>query len=373
MFQHYLLPVEAAVYAFPVLAVAIVLPAAFVSYRRRGRAGGWAALVFYTFVFYSLAAFLQTVVPLPADPAAVCSTHTYASHPNLRPFAFAGDIARNGSAAAWPTLLNVALLLPLGFYLRYLWRRSLAASAAIALGASLFFELTQLTGLWFVYPCPYRQFNVDDLLCNTAGAVAGWLIAGPLIRLLPTVDPSADRRRFAARVTFTRRALAYVTDLLGWLFAFTLIVGGLVLAGVAVGDGLLVAIGAGAGLAWFWFIPWATGGWTLGKRAMLLCVVGPEGDRPWGGTLLLRQAILLSPLWLMWFGVGLAAEGDDPSDPWYGWLIAAAVAVAWVWSPLAALLRRDGRTPYEQITGTVNTAILRDAPLAREHEVVSGR
>ena len=209
MFQHYLLPVEAALYAFPALAVVIVLPAAFVSYRRRGRAGGWAGLVFYTFVFYALAAFLQTVIPLPTDRAATCDRATYASHPNLHPFHFTDDIARNGSAALWPVLLNLALLFPLGFYLRYLWRRGLPSSTIIAFGVSLFFELTQLTGLWFVYPCPYRQFNVDDLMCNTAGAILGWLAAGPL-RRARHVHAAGDRpchrpARLAVRVHAGRR------------------------------------------------------------------------------------------------------------------------------------------------------------------------
>ncbi|GIG69480.1 VanZ family protein [Phytomonospora endophytica] len=373
MFQHYLLPVETAVYVFPVLAALIVLPAAFVSYRRRGRAGGWAGLVFYTFVFYALAAFLQTVIPLPVDRAATCAAHTYASRPNLTPFNFVGDITRNGTAALWPTLLNVALLFPLGFYLRYLWRRGLPSSLLVAFGTSLFFELTQLTGLWFVYPCPYRQFNVDDLMCNTAGAVLGWLVAGPCSRLLPRVDPARDRDRFAGRVTFTRRAIAYLTDLLGWLFAFTLIVGGLVLAGVAVGDGPLVAIGAGVGLAWFWLVPWATGGWTVGKRAVLLRVTGDDGARPGPGELLLRYGVLLAPLWLIWFGIGLSATGDDTSEPWYRWLILVAVLVAWVWSPLAALFGRDRRTPYERLSRTVNTTIDRNPLLTRNLETAADR
>ena len=373
MFEHYLLPVETAFYVFPALAVAIVLPAAFVSYRRRGRAGGWTGLVFYTFVFYALAAFLQTVIPLPTDRAATCATSTYASHPNLRPFEFADDIARNGSAALWPVLLNVALLFPLGFYLRYLWRRGLASSTVMALCVSLFFELTQLTGLWFVYPCPYRQFNVDDLLCNTVGAMLGWLVAGPCSRLLPRIDPARDRDRFAGRVTFTRRAIAYVTDLLGWLFAFTLTVGALVLAGVAVGDGLLVAIGAGVGLVWFWLMPWATGGWTLGKRAVLLRVTDAKGGRPGPGELLLRYGVLLAPLWLTWLGIGLSATGDDTADPWYRWLVAAAVVVAWGWSPLAALLRSDGHTPYEQLSRTVNTTIDSEPLLTRDPTAARGR
>jgi glycopeptide antibiotics resistance protein len=38
-------------------------------------------------------------------------------------------------------------------------------------------ELTQLTGIWGLYPCPYRQFDVDDLILNTTGVVIGFALA----------------------------------------------------------------------------------------------------------------------------------------------------------------------------------------------------
>ncbi|GLZ80622.1 teicoplanin resistance protein VanZ [Actinorhabdospora filicis] len=354
MFDHYLLPVRTAVLLFPTVALAIVIPAAVIAYRGRGRAGGWTTVVFYTFVFYLLAAFMQTVIPLPADPQEVCRTSTYAAHPQLRPFYFLDDIAAQGTAALWPTLLNVALLFPLGVYLRYLWKRGLAATTLIALGTSLFFETTQLTGLWFVYPCPYRQFNVDDLMCNTAGAVLGWLIAGPVIRILPRIDRQGERARWAGRVTFTRRALAYVTDLIGWAIAVTLTLGVLVLVHVAVPDGLLVAVGAGVGLLWFWIVPALTGA-TVGKHLVLLTLVGTGGRRAGAGALLLRYAILLSPLWLTWLGF-LGGGGETLQ-----WLLLAAVIVAWVWSPLAALVRKDHLAPYERLTATRNEARITSA------------
>ena len=366
MFHGYLLPVKAALLAYPLLAAAVVVPASVVAYRRRGRAGGWAAFVFYTFVFYLLAAFLQTVIPLPADPTAVCASPSYASSPQLAPFHFVGDIGRNGVRALVPTLLNVALLLPLGVYLRYLFRLGLLATGLIAFATSLFFEITQLTGLWFAYPCPYRQFNVDDLICNTGGALLGWIFIAPLTRLLPRIDPAGERARYAARVTFPRRAFAYGLDLLGWLVAFTLVIGVLVLAGVAVPDAVSMLIGAGVGLAWFWAVPVLTGGSTLGKRLLLLRVVQPGGERADAAALLLRYGILLGPLWLGWLQLWLAADGEGARESWIAALILLAAIVSWVWSPLAVLIRRDHRAPYEQASGTVNAAILRDADASGE-------
>src|ERR1044072_5961470 len=128
-----------------------MLPVAVISYRRRGRAGGWATLVFYTFLFYLLAAVLQTVVPLPSDPDGYCAAQNYASTPQLRPFYFVqvlqeraqGDWSLGsvlGYGTVWSTALNVALLAPLGFFLRYLAGLRFLAATAIAAGVSLLFR-----------------------------------------------------------------------------------------------------------------------------------------------------------------------------------------------------------------------------------------
>ena len=76
--------------------------------------------------------------------------------------------------------------MPFGVYLRYYfcynWRKTLRLSFLL----SLFFELTQLSGLYFVYPGSYRLFDVDDLIVNTAGSMIGFALAGPVSHLLPT-------------------------------------------------------------------------------------------------------------------------------------------------------------------------------------------
>ena len=41
---------------------------------------------------------------------------------------------------------------------------------------SLFFELTQLSGLYFIYPRPYRLFDVNDLVTNTLGGIIGFVV-----------------------------------------------------------------------------------------------------------------------------------------------------------------------------------------------------
>lgn len=75
-------------------------------------------------------------------------------------------------------MFNLFLTMPFGAYLRYYfrvgWKRALLYSFLL----SLFFELTQLTGLYFVYPGSYRLFDVDDLIINTTGSMIGFMLGG---------------------------------------------------------------------------------------------------------------------------------------------------------------------------------------------------
>jgi glycopeptide antibiotics resistance protein/uncharacterized RDD family membrane protein YckC len=364
----YLLPVKTAVSVFPIIALLVMLPAAVVSYRRRGRAGGWSTLVFYAFVFYLLAAFMQTVIPLPADPDGYCSVASYASTPQLRPFYFVEVIDQRGGGqwavgallhnpAFWSTALNVVLLAPLGFYLRYATRISFLPAALIGLGTSLLFELTQFTGLWFIYPCAYRLFSVDDLILNTLGAMLGWLIAGPFGRLLPELAPERERRRYATKVTASRRLFALLVDAVGFAAATGLVLGLVDLFG---GEPTDVALPVVAVLAvgWFLVVPVLTGS-TVGKRSMLLRVVRTDGQRAGVLSLLVRNGILLSPLWLLWLLLSVD-DWDVFSRPQLlliplGLLL--SVIVVGIWTPLAVLFGGE-EAPYERLSRTTNEAII---------------
>lgn len=112
------------------------------------------------------------------------------------------------------------MTMPFGVYLRYYfcyhWRKTLRLSFLL----SLFFELTQLSGLYFVYPGSYRLFDVDDLIVNTAGSMIGFALAGPVSRLLPTrqeLDTVSFQR--GASISFTRRVFAFLADMACLTFA----------------------------------------------------------------------------------------------------------------------------------------------------------
>jgi glycopeptide antibiotics resistance protein len=384
VFATYLLPVTTALSLFPTIVLVVMLPIAVLSYRRRGRAGGWTAVVVYGFLFYLVAAALQTIVPLPRDPDRYCTTHHYASSPQLRPFYFVEVVRQRArgdwslaailhNPALWSTALNVVLLLPLGFFLRYLFRTRLLPATALASGVSLLFELTQFTGLWFVYPCAYRLFSVDDLILNTTGAALGWLLTGPLIRILPTFDPARERRRYAGTVTVTRRLFALAADLIGFAVLTGFVLGLIVLfGGGSDGRGPVVAVLAGV---WFVLIPVLTGS-TVGKRAMLMRVRRTNGRRAGPLSLLVRNGILFSPLWLTWIALSVDHLNvfAHPVQLLIPFGLLVSVFLVGVWTPLAVFFGGDA-APYERLSGTVNVAIVNpvESPDAVPEEEPAGR
>lgn len=79
---------------------------------------------------------------------------------------------------------------------------------------SLFFELTQLSGLYGVYRYPYRFFEIDDLICNTLGGMTGYLITPLFVFFIPKrerLDEMAYSR--GEIVSEFRRIVAWIIDI----------------------------------------------------------------------------------------------------------------------------------------------------------------
>ncbi|MGO4417318.1 VanZ family protein [Streptomyces sp. MCAF7] len=299
MTDAYLLPIKTAAALFPLLALALFLPTAVALYRRHGVMSRGRALSLYGFLYYALSAFCMTVVPLPRQSADMCGRFAAVADPQLIPGNTFGDIWKEAhgkvgvnalvlqNPAVAGTLFNLLLLLPLGIFLRYHFRQGLRATAALGFGASLFFELTQWSGVWGLYACPYRLFDVDDLIVNTSGAMLGWVLAGPVARRLPTLETLDGRALARHPVPFGRRLTALVVDLVGYAAA--------TLLALAVGTVLYdatdlvrwVPIAAFAG--WFVVLPYLTGT-TPGKRLLLLRVV-PSAPSDGGALPLWRLTV----------------------------------------------------------------------------------
>ena len=103
--------------------------------------------------------------------------------PKLQPFDFL-HILGEGLASPSPWLgkqaaaigMNFAICAMIGALLAR-HSRSLFTAILFGLGLPLLVELSQLTGLFGIYPCAYRLFDVDDLILNFAGILSGFLAA----------------------------------------------------------------------------------------------------------------------------------------------------------------------------------------------------
>lgn len=202
------------------LAVGVVLfvPFVAVSYRRRGRLTLGRTLLWLAALIYFWAIWTYTLLPLP-DPDAIRCVGMITD-----PVSVVRDVQKAfaaGNPLRQPALLqlvfNVLLFVPFGAFLRVLGGRGVPTALVAGLALSLLVETTQLTGVWGIYPCAYRFFDVGDLMTNTTGAVLGSVLALVVPRSLRGAQarPDADEPR---PVTRGRRAVAMVCDGLANVF-----------------------------------------------------------------------------------------------------------------------------------------------------------
>lgn len=134
---------------------------------------------------YAGAVVAYTVLPLPSRGSleSRCTDAGGGLNAQLVPLRFltAADestgLALINPSIGWQVALNVALFVPLGVFVVLGLRRSLGVAVVVAAVCSLAIETSQLTGLWFIYDCAYRLFDVDDILANTVGAGLGAAVA----------------------------------------------------------------------------------------------------------------------------------------------------------------------------------------------------
>ncbi|SDI48467.1 RDD family protein [Actinokineospora alba] len=302
-----------------VLAFLLVLPYVAWSYRRRGEFGLGHAFLAFGLLVYALALWTYTLLPVPDTTAAWCAAHAV-DHPQLRPLQFLRDIRADqvGSGiratlhnpAVQQFVFNVALFVPLGMFGRVLFRRGPVTVVGSAAVVSLFIEFTQLTAVWGLFGCPYRLFDVDDLLANTAGGAIGYLLA-PVLRAVPRrrVRQAPDVPR---PVTTRRRLFGMLLDLVA-----VVILGGLLqVVAILVSQELLDrqappawVLGTAVPVAVvLLLVPLLGDGATLGQRAVLLRPLGPDGAKPSVGRILVRFLVGSGGYFILtatpWSGLG---------------------------------------------------------------------
>ena len=226
--NSYISAIGTAFLMFPFAAAVFAVPYLIYQYRRFGGIPLIRGLIVYSFILYEMCAYFLTMLPLPpiAEVAAL-TTPTI----QLEPFkdmmnAFhQGNFSFTSPVSWWNTLkssamleilFNILMCVPLGIYLRYYFRCSWKKTFIIGLSVSLVYELTQLSGLFFIYPRPYRLCETDDLIKNTLGTMIGYWITPVFMKILPTRD-ELDKRSYqkGEHVSWLRRMLALSVD---WCF-----------------------------------------------------------------------------------------------------------------------------------------------------------
>ncbi|HDR3650987.1 TPA: VanZ family protein [Bacillus anthracis] len=227
----YLFPVKTAFILFPFLAMFLLIPFLIFNYRKYGYLNKWRSFILYSLLLYLLNAYFLVILPLPQTYDTCSLQPANTQHMQLSPFYFIQEISNRTSAiltkpatyfyllkesAFLQVAFNVLLTVPFGIYLRYYFRRSFLQTICISFCLSLFFELTQVTGLYGIYNCAYRLFDIDDLFLNTLGGVIGFIIAPIFMYFLPKANELDSHIDLETKpVGFIRRLIAMQID---WIF-----------------------------------------------------------------------------------------------------------------------------------------------------------
>ncbi len=223
--EGYLEAIQTSVLFFPLIALLFTTPYMISQYHKYGAIHTFRTLIIYSFILYLLTAYFLVILPLPKidDVAQLTTPRT-----QLIPFSFLIDFITHTSfklsnpstylqALSEPyfyqVIYNLLLTVPFGIYLRYYFKCNLKKTVLFTFFLTFFFEITQLTGLYGIYPRNYRLFDVDDLMINTLGGVVGYFLAGMLQKVIPTRDTiDTESYQLGKHVSPLRRIVTFGCD-----------------------------------------------------------------------------------------------------------------------------------------------------------------
>lgn len=196
----YLLAIKTAVILFPLLAFLITGPFILFQYHKYTSISPLKTLIIYSFIFYLLCTYFLVILPLPSRDSVINNPDWMIQ---IIPFHFIIDFIKETplilkdprtyiSAIVDPSFyvvaFNILLFVPFGMFLRYYKGYSLKKIIIVSLLLSAFFEFTQLTRLYGLYPKPYRLCDIDDLILNTLGGIVGYLWMFDLEKRIPSKE-----------------------------------------------------------------------------------------------------------------------------------------------------------------------------------------
>lgn len=303
--MNYLSIIKIALITFPFIAFLITLPYVLKEYHKYGSVYWYRALIIYSFILYLLTAYFLVILPLPSREEVMALTTPTTQ---LIPFNFITDFINNSgfvlndfstyitalkSSQFIVPVFNIILTIPFGAYLHYYFKFSFKKTVLWSFLLSLFFELTQVTGLYFIYPRGYRLFDVDDLILNTFGGFVGYFVGSLLLKFLPDREEIDDTAKALGRkVSIIRRSLAYCLD---WFIATIIFVIINTIFNFSTNfSHYLIFMGA-----YFILLPYFFKGQTLGCKFLKIKIVSTKSEK-----LSLLQMILRTALFYLGY-VGL--------------------------------------------------------------------
>ncbi|MBP3920671.1 MAG: VanZ family protein [Bacilli bacterium] len=220
-----------AVFFFPFLAALLAIPFLIYHYRKYGSVSFFRTILLFSFFFYLLCMYFLVILPLP--PINEVLTYKRAYY-NLKPFSIINEVMMNGNFDIWnintyhflfndfsflEPFFNIIMFVPFGIYLRYYFKMDFFRTVFLSFCLSLFFELTQLTGLYFIYPRPYRLCDINDLINNLFGGLFGFLLTPLFSFFLPSRDEIDNKDINNSKyVSIGRRGVALFIDYLLVIF-----------------------------------------------------------------------------------------------------------------------------------------------------------
>lgn len=277
----YLEAMKTALLFFPLIAFLFTTPYMISQYHKYGAIHAFRTLIIYSFILYILTAYFLVILPLPSIEEV---SHMTTPQVQLVPFSFLTDFITHTSfritdpSTYWKAftepyfyqvLYNLLLTVPFGIYLRYYFQCSLKKTVFYTFLLTLFFELTQLTGLYGIYPRGYRLFDVDDLILNTLGGLIGYGIAGLFQKIIPSreeIDQASYHQ--GLHVSPLRRMVTICFDFMLYLF----FVIGYAIIGYSNYSFLLMF------LLYYFFIPLCLNGQTIGERFFHLQIISSKTE-----------------------------------------------------------------------------------------------
>ena len=230
--MSYITAIKTAIFIFPLIAFIFTAPFILHQYHKYGSINKFRTFIIYSFILYMLTIYFLVILPLPSKGEVVYQENMI----HLTPFNFISDFLQETSLVItdpstylkalkepcfYTVVFNIIMFIPFGIYLRYYFKCGLFKTIVFSFLLSLFFEITQLTGLYFIYEYPYRVFDVDDLIINTFGGILGYLIIGLFKKFLPSRE-EIDEASFKAgsEVSGLRRITLFFLDTFNCLFLY---------------------------------------------------------------------------------------------------------------------------------------------------------